>query len=390
MGFYGPPIFLHAVVSANQWSVSLVSAAITLHYLFGAFVVSRLPKLHARHGVPRITLTGAFALALGVVGWSLARQPWQLFAAAILSGAGWVTMSAAGINAMIAPWFERKRPVALSRAYNGASVGGMVFAPLWSLLIAQFGFPAAAGIISVGMLLVMIWLTQRVLNFTPEALGQNVDDLPAGEPSQGAKMSSTPASRIASLPGRALWKSPQFLTLAAAMSLSLFAQSGLVSHLYLLLVPMLGTQGAGWSMTLMTACAVLGRTLFARAVTNTRERRLLSCASFAMQMCGVMLLMTATQSGLPLWCGLVLFGAGLGNAISLPPLIAQADFASADVARVVALIVAVSQALYAFAPLTFAILLKVDASHLGFFVGALALQMLAITALWMGRAKTTA
>ena len=47
----------------------------------------------------------------------------------------------------------------------------------------------------------------------------------------------------------------------------------------------------------------------------------------------------------------MLFGAGIGNATSLPPLIAQSEFAR-DVARV-PLIVAIAQAAYAFAPAIF-------------------------------------
>jgi hypothetical protein len=47
--------------------------------------------------------------------------------------------------------------------------------------------------------------------------------------------------------------------------------------------------------------------------------------------------------------GVALFGSGIGNATSLPPPIAQAEFAKEDVPRLVALIVASAQATYAFA-----------------------------------------
>ena len=46
----------------------------------------------------------------------------------------------------------------------------------------------------------------------------------------------------------------------------------------------------------------------------------------------------------------MLFGFGVGNLLSLPPLIAMAEFAPAEVARVVALVTSVNQASYAFAP----------------------------------------
>ena len=87
---------------------------------------------------------GGLAAGLGVLAWALAGDPWQLFPAALLSGAGWALTSGAAINAMVAPWFERRRPAALSMAFNGASVGGVLFAPLWALLISHLGFPLAA------------------------------------------------------------------------------------------------------------------------------------------------------------------------------------------------------------------------------------------------------
>jgi hypothetical protein len=51
--------------------------------------------------------------------------------------------------------------------------------------------------------------------------------------------------------------------------------------------------------------------------------------------------------------GILLFGVGIGNATSLPPLIAQVEFPESRVPRVVALTVAVAQAAYACAAASF-------------------------------------
>jgi hypothetical protein len=48
--------------------------------------------------------------------------------------------------------------------------------------------------------------------------------------------------------------------------------------------------------------------------------------------------------------GVILFGGGIGNAVSFPPSIAELAFARNDVPRVVAFIVAIARGLYAFAP----------------------------------------
>lgn len=104
VGFYGPPVFLYAVVARTGWQVALVSAAVTLHFLVGAGIVINLPRLYRHFGVPTVTFTGTTLLAVGVLGWASAAEPWQLFMAALASGAGWVAMGAAAVNALVAPW----------------------------------------------------------------------------------------------------------------------------------------------------------------------------------------------------------------------------------------------------------------------------------------------
>ncbi len=144
LGFYGPPVYLHAVREARGWPVAFVSTAVTVHFLAGAIAVANLPAVYRRYGVAIITKFGALALALGVIGWAVAAAPWQLLAATLLSGIGWAATGAAALNAIVSPWFTRQRPAALSMAYNGASIGGVVFSPLWVVAISQFGFPLAA------------------------------------------------------------------------------------------------------------------------------------------------------------------------------------------------------------------------------------------------------
>jgi len=197
------------------------------------------------------------------------------------------------------------------------------------------------------------------------------------------------APRARPLPGRLLWRNPRFITLAAAMALGLFAQIGLIAHLFSLLAPALGAQLAGWVMGLATACAIGGRTLVGWLMPPGADRRLLACASYAVQIAGSLVLLLSGGSNAPLLIlGVVLFGAGIGNATSLPPLIAQAEFAKEDVQRAVALIVAIGQGSYAFAPVIFGLIRDHEAAGGGaplFFVVAAAIQGLAILSFLIGR-----
>jgi MFS family permease len=382
IGFYGPPIFLHAVHETRGWSVALVSAAVTSHFLLGALVVANLARLHRRLGVPATTSAGGLCLALGILGWALAAEPWQLFAATLVSGAGWAATGGAAINAMVAPWFVRRRPAALSMAYNGASVGGVVFSPLWVALIAAFGFAGAALLAGTVAVVVLALLARRYLAPTPTALGLRPD----GEGGAPAATSSatSPAPRCAFRRDR------RFLTLAAGTALGLFAQIGLIAHLFSLLVPALGPGGAGAAAGLATAAAVLGRTLLGWLLPQGADRRLAASGNYGLQVLGSLALLLAGGGDVVLLLtGVVLFGLGLGNATSLPPLIVQAEFSPADAARAVALVTAVGQASYAFAPGAFGILRDLLPGATGgapmLFLAAAGLQVAAAATLLLGR-----
>ncbi|HEY8334219.1 MAG TPA: MFS transporter, partial [Tardiphaga sp.] len=126
------------------------------------------------------------------------------------------------------------------------------------------------------------------------------------------------------------------------------------------------------------------------------DRRLVACASYLVQIAGSLAFLLAGGDSVPLLLiGIVLFGAGIGNATSLPPLIAQSEFAGDDVPRVVPLIVAIGQAAYAFAPAVFGLIREwaPGAGTAGaapwLFVTAAIVQALAIVALLAGRATST-
>lgn len=351
-GFYGPPVYLHAVRESRGWPLSLVSTAVTTHYLIGAFVVFNLPSVYRRWGIGPITKAGCVALATGVAGWALAREPWHLFLATALSGIGWATMGAAAVNAIVSPWFVRTRPLALSSAYNGASVGGIVFSPLWVWAIAHLGFPAASIVIGLVMALATWVLADLYFSRTPEQLGL----LPDGETSRSAALAAEPFA-IPALPGGELWRDRSFLTLAAGMAIGLFAQIGLLAHMFSLLVPALGTQAAGLAAGAATVAAIVGRMLFGWLMPPGGNRRQIASVSYGVQIVGVLAFYAANGESVPLLlAGVILFGFGVGNATSLPPLIAQAEFSRDDVGRAVPAIVAVSQATYAFAPAVFGLL----------------------------------
>jgi hypothetical protein len=300
-------------------------------------------------------------------------------------------MGVAAINAVVAPWFLRGRPAALAMAYNGGNIGGVVFSPLWAAAISAVGFPAAAAAIGLVMAITMWILAEQVFSRTP----QQMRLIPDGD-EPGAPAASVTSSAARPLPGLLLWSDLKFLTIAAGMALGLFAQIGLVVHLFSLLVPALGASRAGLAMGLVTLMAIIGRSLIGWAMPADIDRRLMACASYTVQMTGCVVFIAAAGTSVPLLpLGLVLFGVGFGNGTWLPPLIAQVEFVGDDVSRVVALIVAVSQGTYAFAPVVFGMIREFTPHVAGvdsgaapsLFVVAGIVQGLAICAFLAGRRR---
>jgi MFS family permease len=393
ISFYGPPIYLQVLHTSRGWPVSVVSGAITAHFLLGVAVVANLAALHRRFGLVAVTRAGALLTAVGLLGWAFAAAPWQLYLAAPVSGAGWALTSGAALNAMVSPWFARRRPAALGVAFNGASMGGVIFSPLWVVLIASLGFHAAAGLVAASVIGVTWVLSRLYLSRTPASMGL----LPDGDlaPQQVGSAEAAPRGTDAAAL-RNPWRDQRFLTLVAATTFGFVAQVGLVAHLFSLLVPTLGAGGAGLTMGGVTVCAVGGRSLLGAVMPPGADRRVVAAVNAGMQAIGSVVLLCAGSSVPLLLFGCALFGLGLGNSTSLPPLIAQVEFRSADVARVVGLVTAISQAGYAFAPAAFGLLRDLGATGFSInegilpFAAAALVQLASAVALLLGRrsAKT--
>jgi predicted MFS family arabinose efflux permease len=285
--------------------------------------------------------------------------------------------SGAAINAMIAPWFDRDRPKALSYALNGASLGGVIFTPLLVWLITRMGFHSAAMVVGLGMLAVVGTLAHLYLRQGPADFGVSVDGNPSVATITGSADHIAPLSRTALMTTRA------FATISAAFALALFAQVGVLAHLLSRLSPQLGTSAAAAVVSMTTMSAVAGRLLLGWRL-GEHDRRHAAAANFLVQSVGVGLLFLG--NAVPtLLVGCVLFGLGFGNTVTLPALIAQIEFRPADVESVVALVVAINQAIFALSPAILGSLRQVSANYALSFATACVLQIIAALIILVGR-----
>lgn len=336
LGFYGPGIYMVALQQRHGWPTGLIASAITLYYVAGALLIAGVGRAFDRFGPRRTVAAGSLAMAAGVVLLSRVEAPWQLPFAFLAMAAGWAAMGTAAVNGMIAPWFVRRRGLAVSLALNGASCGGVVMAPVLVALIAACGFTVAAPLAAGAMLVLLLPLVAVVLRPRRANEGE-----PGAVPTAAASPPPPAWSARATLVGR------PFVTVSLPFALGLVAQVGLLTHQVALLSPVLGVGGAGWAVSLTTTAAVVGRVGVGFFVDRLDARRV-SAVNFLVQIAGLACLAVGTVPFLVAGC--VLFGLGVGNLITFPALIVQREFPAAHFARVVGLVVAVNQFVFAFGP----------------------------------------
>jgi MFS family permease len=363
-------VFLETVHTTKGWPLAPISTAVTAHFLVGAVVVTYLPEVHRVVSIANATIVGALLSAIGILGWSSATSLWHLFVVAISSGSGWAMTSGAAINAMIAPWFDRDRPKAPNYAFNGASLGGVVFAPLLVWLIARIGFQSAAMSVGVAMLIIVGTLAHVYLRHNPADFGIAAD----GDPTMATNVSGAHVAPFARGSGE-----DEGICIRSRI-IRPSRCSG--THLLARLLSELGASGAAAGVSVTTISAVAGRMLLGWLL-GEHYRRHAAAANFLIQSVGVGLLcLSETVSGLLVGCAF--FGLGFGNTATLPALIAQMEFRPADVTTVVAL-VAINQAIYALSPAILGGLRQVSANYTLPFAIACVLRITAALITLVGR-----
>lgn len=379
IGFYGPSVYVNELTLGRGWAVASVSGAVTFHFLSSALLIAFLADAHRRLGVVAITRIGLLASAVGVAGWAWATAPWQLYVAALFTGIGWSATSAAAINTMVAPWFDKRRGLALAQAYTGASIGGVLMTPLWISSANQLGFTWAALAIGIGGAMLLWPLVGRYLRLTPMERGTGPDGEPASPRPAVHASDAIPSSR------RDLLRDGRFVSLSLAYAIGIFAQMGLITHLIVRLVPAVGETMAAFGLSLATACAIIGRFGLVAIVSGNRWR-IAGALNFAVQAAGSLLLIVGTTP-VTLLAGCILFGLGIGNLLSLPPLMLQQEQRPIDVGQALALLTSINQALYAFAPGVFGLLRQWSGSYDLPFALAGALQVLAMAIVLVDRGR---
>jgi MFS family permease len=378
VGFYGVGVYLVALHARHGWPIASISLAITAYYVLGAAVTAVVGDAFERLGPRRVVAVAVSALAVGTLALPHLGRPWHLYGALAVMAVGWGGTSGAAINAVVAPWFSRRRGLAVSLAMNGATAGGAVMVPVLTALIAAVGFSSATAIVVSAMVVILLPLVFWLLHPGPAHLGLRPDGdaAPPGRPAHSP--GPAPPLRRAQL-----IRSGHFWTLSAPFALGLFAQVAFLTHQMALLTPRLGGHRAALAVSLTALAAIVGRVL-AGLVADRADRRIVGCANFVVQAAAVAVLITDPPAP-ALYAASALFGLGVGNMTTFPALIVQAEYPAEHGSRIVSLVVAINQFTFAFGPGVLGALRDWSGAYESALVACIACELTAAVVVLLGR-----
>ncbi|WP_314952100.1 MFS transporter [Bradyrhizobium cosmicum] len=329
-GLYGQGVYLAELQRAHGWPGTLVSAASTFSFLLTSVLVIFTDDLLARIGLRPLILCGLSALGASTVLLALMQTPWQLYLAYALMSVGWTGMGTVVIATVLNCWFDRRRGLALSLAYNGATCGGIVLVPLLLSLSGSIGFQSA--MLAATMAMVVLVLPVVVMFV----------DWPARISPVADGRSSAGIARRTLLGNAAFW------TMVLPIAIALLAQMGFIIHQVTFLEPLIGRASAGLAVTIMAVMAVVGR-LSLGLFVDRLDPRLACAASMTSQAAALFVLLQSTSPTVLLACCAV-YGFSIGNMITFPPLIIQREIGTAAFAAAIGLGTSISGIVSAFGP----------------------------------------
>ncbi|MDB5657213.1 MAG: hypothetical protein JWQ94_4826, partial [Tardiphaga sp.] len=323
-GMYGLGIYLSELRRLNDWPTGLIASGTTISLLLGSLLSMFVSDLLRWIGPRRLVLAGIAALASGLTLLAGTTSVLQLYAGFVVLALAWVGLGTVTAAAILGAWFDRKRGLAISLTFTGATCSGILLAPGLVWLVGYVGFRSALGIAAIATVVVLVPAVGGIIRF-PRSQERSVGI---------AATSSASLSRLQLLRAAGFWS----VTLPFASAL--FVQVAFIVHQISILTPVIGLQLAGAAVSLTTAMAFAGRIGLAVFVDRIDPRRAAALSVFSQA--GALAVIGQSSNIEALFLACAVFGFSIGNLITLPALIVQREFAPSAFSVVLGLSMGIS------------------------------------------------
>jgi len=320
-------LLLPPLIDEFGWNRGMTAGAFSFGFLVSAVLSPMVGRVMDRHGPRPVLLVGVGMLSLGLVLAPSISVPWQLYATlGVLVGGGANLMSYTAHSQFLPHWFVRRRALAISIAFSGVGVGGIVLLPWQQSVILHDGWRAAC----VAMAL-LVFLVVGPLGLLARGRPEEVGLLPdSGAPASGAGrhglviVDPVWAGTEWTLARAA--RTGRFWWLVLGFSCALFAWYAVQVHQTKYLIEVGCSPGlAGWSLGIVSAVAIPGQ-ISLGALSDRLGREWIwtaACAGFAV--CYAALIGLGISVSLPLLYVMIFSQGFLGYAATsvMGPIVAE-------------------------------------------------------------------
>ncbi len=333
------PVYLQPMAEETGWTRAGISGAMTIGFIIMGIAGFAWGSLSDRIGARPIVLIGAVLMGLGlfIASWTTDLIIFQLAYGGLMG----VAFGAVGapITATTLSWFDKHRGLAISLGSIGGGIAPMIFSPLATVLIQNYGWRTSMLITAV-VATVIILPVALLIRPAPATLA---DAEPAAGPLE------RPAAAGAKASGWAALRTPQFAVLAVVFFLCCAAHSGPIFHTVSYAMICGASALAAASIYSVEGLAGLfGRLLFGVAADRLGVRRVL-VAGLAIQAVAIYCYIYVSE--LPQFYGLaVVLGMAYSGVMPLYFVLARDYFSSRVMGTVVGGMVMTSSIGMAFGP----------------------------------------
>jgi MFS family permease len=171
----GIPVFYGSFIREFGWNRTTIATAGTVLLLARGLAGPFTGSLWDRYGPKRFMVIGAAVIGIALIIGSYIGAPLHLYVMILLMAVG-LTLAGLGPGAFLASsWFTGKRGIAMGIVATGTSLGGMIFSPISTRLIASYGWRWAMVIYAVFALAVFMPLIYFFIKNRPAEIDAQAD-----------------------------------------------------------------------------------------------------------------------------------------------------------------------------------------------------------------------
>ena len=342
VGYYGLPIFLQPLKEEHGWSTTQVSWAPAIYFCVSGLTSAFIGPYIDKYGPTRFMLIGTVVNGISAAFIGLVSELWQLYFVYFVFAVAFGISSSIAVNAIMTRWFVRKRALAMSISSTGVSLGGVVLAPVASVLIEAGGLQLATPILGLLVLIVALPVIVLVIAWDPAdmSLFPDGDSKP---PDRAAPLRKGMAFQYRIWSRKEAMRTVGFWAIFIAFLLVLVAQTGYVIHQVTFLEERLGSRNEAAFTLSVTAFGSIVARLIVGIFADGIDRRLLTIVLFVVQATSILLIIH-TDSVAATWVLTLIFGFTIGNIYMMQSLIVGELFGMVSFGAIFGLISLAGQA----------------------------------------------